>query len=151
MEIDFFVPGLAAPQGSKNSYTIRNKAGKVVGVNTVEQNSKTLRPWRADVKVFAQKAMQERGQQICDDAIYLHCDFVMKRPSGTPKTRRTPPAVRKPDLDKLIRAIGDALKGTVYTEDSRIVEIRATKRIAEIGETPGVFIHVGVKDDDRVA
>ena len=44
---------------------------------------------------------------------------------------------------KLIRAIGDALKGTVYTEDSRIVEIFGTKRLAEIGEQPGVSIAVG--------
>ena len=36
----------------------------------------------------------------------------------------------KPDLDKLVRSVGDALKGLAYEEDSRIVDIDARKRFA---------------------
>jgi Holliday junction resolvase RusA-like endonuclease len=134
--INFFVPGLPQPQGSKRGFVSAN--GKV---NMVE-SAAGVKPWRSDVKVFAAEAM--RGPLITGP-VFLHCDFVMKRPASTPKTRPTPPATKKPDLDKLLRAIGDALKGTVYAEDSLIVELVGTKRIAEDGEQPGVRITVGDK------
>lgn len=102
-----------------------------------------VKPWRSDVKVFAAEAMT--GLSLISGPVFLHCDFIMKRPMSTPKTRPTPPATKKPDLDKLLRAIGDALKGTVYAEDSLIVEMVGTKRIAEEGEQPGVKINVGDK------
>ena len=144
--IQFFVPGLPAPQGSKNAFGIRNKAGEIVGVNVVESSSKTLKPWRTDVKMYAHQAMKDVDAVILDGPVSLFCHFVMKRPVGTPKTRSTPPAVKKPDLDKLVRAIGDAVKGVAYTEDSKVVEIVATKRIAEQHEQPGCFIRIGEGD-----
>lgn len=134
--IEFFVPGLPQPQGSKRGFVSAN--GKV----SMVESAAGVKPWRSDVKVFAADAM--RGP-LLTGPVFLHCDFVMKRPVSTPKTKPTPPATKKPDLDKLLRAIGDALKGTVYAEDSLIVEMVGTKRIAEEGEQPGVNINVGDK------
>ena len=134
--IEFFVPGLPQPQGSKRGFVSAN--GKV---NLVE-SAAGVKPWRSDVKVFAADAM---NGPLLTGPVFLHCDFVMKRPVSTSKNRPTPPATKKPDLDKLLRAIGDALKGTVYAEDSLIVEMVGTKRIAEEGEQPGVNINVGDK------
>lgn len=136
--VEFFVPGIPQPQGSKRGFVSAN--GKV---NLVE-SAAGVKPWRSDVKVFAAEAMT--GQRLITGPVFLHCDFVMKRPASTPKTRATPPATKKPDLDKLLRAIGDALKGTVYAEDSLIVEMWGSKRIAEDGEQPGVEITVGDKE-----
>lgn len=134
--IEFFVPGLPQPQGSKRGFVSAN--GKV---NMVE-SAAGVKPWRSDVKVFAADAM---NGPLLTGPVFLHCDFVMKRPVSTSKNKPTPPATKKPDLDKLLRAIGDALKGTVYAEDSLIVEMVGTKRIAEEGEQPGVNINVGDK------
>jgi Holliday junction resolvase RusA-like endonuclease len=134
--IKFFVPGIPQPQGSKRGFVSAN--GKV---NLVE-SAAGVKPWRSDVKVFAADAMHG---PLLTGPVFLHCDFVMKRPVSTSKTKPTPPATKKPDLDKLLRAIGDALKGTVYAEDSLIVEMVGTKRIAEDGEQPGVNINVGDK------
>lgn len=130
----FFVPGIPQPQGSKRGFV--TATGKV---NLVE-SAAGVKPWRSDVKVFAADAMS--GRTLLTGPVFLHCNFVMKRPLSTPKTKPTPPATKKPDLDKLLRAIGDALKGTVYAEDSLIVELIGTKRIAEEGEQPGVTIKV---------
>ena len=48
-----------------------------------------------------------------------------------------------PDLDKLVRAIGDAMKGAgVYTDDSRIVEWNVSKRWARAESDVGVIITV---------
>lgn len=135
--IEFFCPGIPQPQGSKRGFVSPN--GKV----SMVESAAGVKPWRSDVKVFAAEAMT--GHRLITGPVFLHCDFVMKRPMSTPKTRPTPPATKKPDLDKLLRAIGDALKGTVYAEDSLIVEMVGTKRIAEDGEQPGVHINVGEK------
>ena len=60
----------------------------------------------------------------------------MPRPVATSK-RRTPPAVKKPDLDKCIRAVLDALTGVVLADDSLVVDVHgARKRLADIGEEP---------------
>lgn len=132
--IEFFVPGIPQPQGSKKAFV--TNTGKV---NLVE-SAAGVRPWRSDVKVFAAESMT--GRELITGPLSLRCDFVLKRPVSSPRRLPTPPAVKRPDLDKLVRAVGDALKGTVYAEDSLIVEIRATKRIAEEGEQPGVTITV---------
>lgn len=133
---EFFVPGIPQPQGSKRGFVSAN--GKV----SLVESAAGVKPWRSDVKVFAAEAM--RGP-LLTGPVFLHCDFVMKRPVSTSKNKPTPPATKKPDLDKLLRAIGDALKGTIYAEDSLIVEMVGTKRIAEDGEQPGVNINVGDK------
>lgn len=131
---EFFVPGIPQPQGSKRGFV--SASGKV----SMVESATGVHPWRADVKVFAAEAM--RGYELFTGPVRMRCDFVLKRPVSTPKRPPTPPATKKPDLDKLLRAIGDALKGTVYAEDSLITEIIGTKRIAEEGEQPGVTIKV---------
>ena len=136
---EFFGPGIPQPQGSKRGFVSAN--GKV----SMVESAAGVKPWRSDVKVFAADAM--RGKPLVTGPAFLHCHFVMKRPVSTPKTKPTPRATKKPDLDKLLRAIGDALKGTVYAEDSLIVEMIGTKRIAEDGEQPGVHINVGDMGD----
>lgn len=133
------MPGEPKPQGSKSTFLIRTKTGAVVGANTTEANKGT-KSWRADVKQFAQEAMG--GRALFTGEVLVQYHFIMRRPLSTPKSKATPPAVKKPDLDKLCRAIGDALKGTVYADDSLITTIYATKRIAELGEPTGVQIVV---------
>lgn len=132
--IEFHVPGLPQPQGSKRAYL--TASGKV---NLVE-SAAGVRPWRSDVKVFA--AEQMAGRPMLAGPLRVRCDFVLRRPVSTPKTRPTPAAVKKPDVDKLLRAVLDSMTGTVYADDSTIVELIGTKRLAEDGEQPGVTIKV---------
>jgi crossover junction endodeoxyribonuclease RusA len=141
--IEFFVPGLPQPQGSKSSFAIRNKSGAMVGVNTTESNKKT-RPWRADVKAYAQEAMG--GTSLLLGPVCVYYDFVIYRPTSLPKRTPVPTpldlAVKKPDWEKLARAVGDALSGTVYVDDNQVVGGHVTKRVAELGESPGVHVRV---------
>lgn len=135
--VEFWVPGIPQPQGSKKGFVTRS--GKVAMVESAVK----VKPWRSDVKVFAALAMGDRPPM--SGPVFVRCDFVMRRPLSTPKTRVTPPAVKKPDLDKILRAILDALTGTVYLDDSAVVELVGTKRIAELNEQPGVRVVVGVR------
>lgn len=128
----FFVAGTPAPQGSK-SFKGVSKSGKGILV----ESSKAVKPWR---ELIAETARWNR-QPILDGAVHLKLDFVMPRPKATPKSR-TPQAVKRPDLDKLVRAVMDALTGIAWADDSQVVQISARKFLAfPLEPTPGVYIN----------
>jgi crossover junction endodeoxyribonuclease RusA len=134
--LEVFVPGRPAPQGSKTP------RGRLGGHVQLVESSKTVGPWRQTV---AYTAAQVFVGPPLDGPLLVRLGFVMPRPAATPK-RRTPPAVKKPDVDKLARAVFDALTSVVWRDDSQVVDVHATKRLAELDETPGVHIVVAVKE-----
>ncbi len=130
-EVQFFVPGKAAPQGSKRH----------VGRGILVESSKEVGPWRERVALAAHHAMG--GHALFDGAVSVTLNFVLPRPKSAPKTK-TPPATKRPDLDKLERACLDALTDVCFADDSQVVSLSGYKRLAEIGETAGVEIRVEV-------
>lgn len=138
--IEFVVPGAPIGQGNmtQNRYGI------------IYDSTKGLRPWREMVTGHALRAMnmarnKSAGLQKFTSSVGLHVCFVMPRPKSYPKTKFVP-ATKKPDLDKLMRAIGDALTDArVWVDDSQVVESFASKRLADFGESPGVHILVTSK------
>lgn len=130
MKVSFFAPGAPAPQGSKRH----------IGNGRMIESSKLLGPWRERVSWFAVQAMKRYGPPITG-AVVMDLDFVMPRPKSTPKTKTTP-AIKRPDIDKLTRAILDALSGVAYVDDSQVVGLRASKRLALPGEYPGCHITI---------
>lgn len=142
--LDVFVPGRPAPQGSKNArpiYKGRGKNREFTGRVAQVESSAAVAPWRTDIR---HATIGERVQQeAVAGPMHVTLAFVMPRPTSTPK-RRTPAAVKRPDLDKLIRAVLDAVgsAGCVWLDDSQVVDIHATKRIANVGEAPGCHITI---------
>ncbi|MDV6276393.1 RusA family crossover junction endodeoxyribonuclease [Rhodococcus erythropolis] len=134
--ISFFVEGRPAPQGSK----------RYVGRGRMVESSRHLKPWRHDIRNEAEaNQMAFAGCDLAyDGPVRLRLEFVMLRPKATPKTR-TPPAVKRPDLDKLTRAVFDGITGTLITDDSQVVDLQATKRIANIDEPCGVHITLRIE------
>ncbi|MFG1794191.1 RusA family crossover junction endodeoxyribonuclease [Nocardia sp. NPDC049149] len=128
-----FVPGIPAPQGSKRH----------VGKGRMVESSKELGPWRAQVAL----AVHSLGWPLHEGAVGVDLMFVMPRPKSTPKSK-TPPATRRPDADKLARAILDAVTGVVFSDDSQVIDLRSRKRLARIGEVPGVAIHIFEPEED---
>lgn len=127
--VEFFVPGRPAPQGSKRH----------VGHGIMVESSRELGPWRERVALAAHTAMA--GSELLDGAVILTLEFVLSRPKSTPK-RRTPAATKRPDVDKLARAVLDAITDVVIVDDAQVIDLRATKRLAELGEMPGVQIRI---------
>lgn len=125
--LTFTVPGHAAPQGSKRH----------IGNGQMIESSREVGPWRERVALAARAATT----QMFTGAVVVRIDFVLRRPLSTPK-RSTPPAIKKPDVDKLARAVLDALTDVLLDDDSRVVELRTRKRLAEIGESPRADITV---------
>ena len=124
---EFFVPGKPVPQGSK----------KHVGRGILIESAKGLKDWRATVALAA-----SNGPFIAKpNPVTIGVTFIMPRPASTPK-KKTPPAVKRPDLDKLVRGVLDALSSVSYDDDSQVVQINAKKRLAVEGEPPGAHIYV---------
>lgn len=128
-DITFFVPGKAAPQGSKRH----------VGRGILVESSKEVGPWRERVALVAHNAM--RGHAVSAGAVTVTLNFVLPRPKSAPKTK-TPPAIKRPDIDKLERAILDAVTGVCFLDDSQVISLCGYKRLADIGETAGVEVRV---------
>lgn len=131
--LKYFVLGMPVPQGDLSASP---RSGKLYHKN------KALEPWRYSIAWQGRREMRRQfgDTEPVDGPISMALEFVVKRPAGTAKTRATPPAVKKPDLDKLTRAVLDALTGVVYVDDSQVVHINTTKRMAEVNEEPGVWI-----------
>jgi Holliday junction resolvase RusA-like endonuclease len=103
----------------------------------VQVNSKKHKAWRTAIVSTCIDNLPE-GWTPLDEPVELIVNFYMLKPASV---KRSLPTVA-PDLDKLIRSVGDALAiAGVYTDDSRIVRISARKLYAT-GIEPGATISV---------
>jgi Holliday junction resolvase RusA-like endonuclease len=126
-EVSLSVVGDPASQGS---HAIMH--GRIVQVN-----SKKHKAWRNAITQTALATLPADWQPI-DEPCELIVNFYMPKPASV---KRSLPTV-SPDLDKLIRAVGDSLTDSgVVVDDSRIVRISARKLYA-IGIEPGATIEV---------
>jgi len=125
--IQFTVHGIPAPAGSKRAFVVKGRA-------VVTDASAKSRPWKALVADAAAQAMN--GAQLLRGPLCLSIVFHVPRPKGhigkhgvRPSAPRFP-AVR-PDVDKLSRAVLDALSGVLYIDDAQIVEKTVAKYYGE--------------------
>lgn len=128
----FTVPGKARPQGSKNPY-VNQHTGKVHLV----ESSKTLAPWRETVAIAARQGWPEE-MPPWQFAVGLSVTFWFRRPAshfGSGRNRHVrktwsdewPTSQGIGDLDKLERAICDALTGVVFLDDKQVCTITSAK------------------------
>jgi crossover junction endodeoxyribonuclease RusA len=146
------VRGTPRPQGSVNAHPIRNKAGQVVG--TAVRYSNAVKMWRAQLYQALEAADVAR---FCGP-VEVWLAFELPRPQDHFGTGRNAGALKAsapswhtitPDLDKLVRAVLDACTDTrVWTDDSQVVTLMATKRFAN--PHPGVHITISELADAGV-
>lgn len=121
------VVGLPRPQGSTSAY--RRSDGSIA----ITSATKGLKAWRTEVAWTVRAA---RGARLVHrGAVSLTAEFRLPRPK-----RPTRPYPARYDLDKLIRAVGDALTQVVYVDDVAVVGWDARKRLCQDGEVPGVAL-----------
>jgi Holliday junction resolvase RusA-like endonuclease len=120
----FVVLGLPVPQGSM----------KHVGGGRIVSKSPKLKEWRSKI---AQTVREQVGEPAHRDPVSVTVIFTFNKPKTVKRDLPTVP----PDLDKLQRAIGDALSIDVkYLEDdAQIIEWHAQKIY---GTPAGVIIQV---------
>ena len=116
-ELTIDVSGDPASQGS---HSVIN--GRIVQVNSTKHKR-----WRNAV-VFAALDLIDEDWVPIDEPVELSVIFYLPRPKTA--TREFPSVM--PDLDKLIRAVGDSLTTAgIISDDSRIIAIHAQKLYAD--------------------
>jgi len=152
--VRFFVAGLPRPKGSLRAQPIPRRGGgwltDRVGrpVVAVRNDSGGLVEWQDQV---ARRARQEWASSPAPFPFELELEFQLPRPrsewaarfDGALRKGASVYPTRRPDLDKLERAILDALTGVVYVDDSQVVGITSRKRFhAKVLDPTGVWVTV---------
>lgn len=142
--ISFFVGGVPIPKGSAKAFVVKaKKTGKLRAVVT-QDNSERQKPWASIISVTA----QEKGVPLFQGGVELRITFHMPRPKGHYGTGKNATVLKldaprwptgTPDLDKLVRLVGDSLTGIAWKDDSQIVVTKAAKIYSE---TPGAVITI---------
>jgi Holliday junction resolvase RusA-like endonuclease len=134
------VTGTPEPQGSSRAFMHKGRP-------IITSANRKLRPWRARLDASFSARVGDRTPMIGPVSVTM--TFRMPRPKShtgahglTPSATGAAPDTR-PDVDKLARAVNDALTtaGVIY-DDSQITRIIAAKRYADPHEHPGVTVAV---------
>ena len=128
MKIAFIVYSRGAPQGSKKAFSL----------NQIVESSVRVKPFRQDVRFTALEFPLPDGWPM-DAPMRVSYEFNFKRPKShyTRLGQLVKSAVQHPtgknigDIEKLARAVSDALTGVVFEDDKQVVEMNLTKSFAE--------------------
>jgi Holliday junction resolvase RusA-like endonuclease len=112
----FTVVGDAVPQGSLR----RGAHGQVR-----YSNRDSLMAWRSSIRTAIQLHVPELQNALVHGPVAVRVRFLTPKPPSVSKRRLFPTVA--PDLDKLCRAVGDALESTVVQCDAQIVHWDAWK------------------------
>lgn len=132
--VSFIVHGTAKPQGSKKAFMRPGAKHPTM----IESAGDALKQWRYSVAQAAAAAMV--GKQLINDAVFVEVRFFLPRPKGhfgtgrnenTLKTSAPKDHTKKPDVDKLTRAVCDSLTDRVYKDDAQVTRVTATKEYTE--------------------
>lgn len=125
----FFVAGVPVPKGSAKAFMRKGMKLPVV----VQDNAEKQKPWASSVGYAAQQAGVKMMQS---GPVRVEVSFFMPRPRSHYGTGRNAGKVKaaapschtsKPDLDKLVRCVKDALTGIAWKDDAQVAEVVARK------------------------
>lgn len=139
MVLDVIVPGPPVPQGSKRH---------VGNGRMIESNAEKLRPWRElAVSLIEQQVPSGWNAGLPMTVTAVFClprtknHFGTGRNSGVLKESAPQHVTKKPDVDKLLRAVLDVCTiAGVWRDDSQATSVTGTKRYTT--EKVGTFIRI---------
>lgn len=138
--IEFFVPGTPIAQGSKRH----------VGNGVLIESAKGLKDWRRAITDAAYTYRFQQEQWTGPVSVYV--TFYVARPKSHHVANDPARPVKdsapmwptsKPDIDKLTRAVLDAVTDAgVWRDDSQVISVEAIKGYVGFGAqtTPGVSV-----------
>jgi Holliday junction resolvase RusA-like endonuclease len=138
--VTFRVAGIAQPKGSAKAFVPLKWAKTAVAQGRapraiVTQDNPQSKGWE---QLVAEQAQQVVGDALFLGPVVLTVTFHLPRPISLPK--RTRHHTKQPDLDKLVRAIGDGLTGVVFLDDKQVVDLHARKCYADYPQGPHATI-----------
>lgn len=141
--VSFRVLGLPVAQGSKTAF----RAGDRTLI--VDAKRAALGPWREAIASVAAEAISEPYA----GPVLVELNFVLPRPkshfgtganAGRVKAGAPFYVATRPDVDKLARAVCDALTGIAFRDDAQVAVLHTAKRY---GEPPAVYVRVRTLPD----
>ena len=126
--IALFIPGNPVPQGRPKFA----RQGNFVRCYDPKKSSE----WKQFISL---RAASENVQPFSQGtALEISAVFYLTRPVSV-SVKKRPYPTSKPDLDNLIKALKDGLKGITWHDDSQVVKISAVKQYSD---KPGIYIEV---------
>ena len=123
MSLSFTAYGTPQPQGSAKAFVRGNRA------YITSANAK-MKPYRHTLTQVAAETLTGCSSPMPlyprPKAVSINVLWVLAKPKSTPKKIIRP--TKKPDSDKLLRAVLDSLTGVVYEDDSQVVRVFAEKQ-----------------------
>jgi Holliday junction resolvase RusA-like endonuclease len=146
--MQFFVPGIPAPGGSKRAFAIK-KGGVYTGRTVVfDDAGKRNKDWRAVVAHAGRDAMA--GREPLRGALSVVMHFALPRPKKHYHTGKRAAELRddaphwhtgKPDALKLARSTEDALTGIAWADDAQTAVLTCSKYYST---NPGCHIRISI-------
>jgi Holliday junction resolvase RusA-like endonuclease len=130
--IQFTVFGKPAQMGSKKAFIRGNRA------IITDDNSEKRKQWANAVSSAAAEVM--RGRTLLATPVVLRAVFYFRRPNSHYGSGRNAQSLKNsapglhaqtPDLDKLVRCLGDALTGIVFRDDALIWSMSLSRHWTE--------------------
>lgn len=145
-EISFFVAGMPVPQGSTRAFLVKGRP-------IVTSTCKNLKAWRERVAAEAQRASVAIGgfYREGDFAYIVRTCFVFSPPKSHAKSYYYYHN-KRPDIDKLVRALLDGITGILIEDDAQVKELEVRKEYTNPHvpyDPPGVYATV-TRVDGRV-
>ena len=140
MTLHFRVMGVAQPKGSARAFVPKGWTRPIITSANPKNKS-----WQDLVAGEASRAIQQLPGGMfhtLDCGVRLSVAFYLPRPKKFQKRGSNPPHLTKPDLDKLVRSVKDALKSVAWHDDSQVVDVVAMKRYAGVDAAPHAEIWV---------
>lgn len=134
--ITFTIPGEPVAKGRPRATTVRGAARMFTPEKTVNYESM--------VAILAQQAMA--GHPPLEGPVEIGFVARFSIPKGWSKKRLAAHSlfeemvVKKPDLDNLLKALGDGMNGVVFADDSQIAQTGVCRKV--YGAVPGVTVTV---------
>lgn len=140
--ISFTVTGIAQPKGSARAFVPKKWAADAYRRGQapraiITQDNPRSKGWE---QLIAEQAQTVVGDALFLGPVVLTVIFRLPRPISLPKKKSH--HTTTPDLDKLVRAIGDGLAGVVFLDDKQIVDLHARKLYTRGAAPPSARITV---------
>jgi crossover junction endodeoxyribonuclease RusA len=125
--VSLVIYGIPIAQGSKRAFYKQGMKRAVLA-----EDSSKVKPWRQEIAIGALEQMKRLkiAPALAGTPVVVQCMFYFPRPKSLKKaiTAKT----TKPDVDKLARAVLDALTGTMFADDGQVVELRVAKLFGDV-------------------
>jgi Holliday junction resolvase RusA-like endonuclease len=133
--VSFRVLGTPQPKGSTRAFLPTGSTRPIVTTDNPK-----IREWQHAIGAVAQTL----GEAMFEGPIAIDLGFRFVRPKSKP--RRVVHHVTRPDLDKCVRCVFDALQGILFADDAAVVSLTARKWYAAEGTAPGVEVAVATAE-----